>query len=59
MANNNLIKKETLNIHPFSYPILKTNTLLDDNFYKKLKDSWHNFKNFYITSAGQVSRNNI
>jgi hypothetical protein len=59
MANNNLIKKETLNIHPFSYPILKSNNLLNDNFYNELKKNWPNFKNFFTTSAGQVSRNNI
>jgi hypothetical protein len=54
-----MIKQETLKTHPFSYPILKSNNLLNDDFYNTLKHNWPDFKEYRTSRAGQVSRNNI
>lgn len=54
-----MINTNTLKIHPFSYPILKTDNLIEINTYTELKTYWPDFKNFETTSAGQVSRNNL
>ena len=54
-----MIDKKSFKIHPFSYPILMTNSLIEDNIYTHLKSYWPNFKKFKTRSAGQVSRLNI
>ena len=54
-----MINTNTLQLHPFSYPILKTDSLIETNVYNELKKNWPDFKKFNTTSAGQVSRNNL
>ena len=54
-----MINPDSLKIYPFSYPILKTDTLIEAKAYNELKNNWPNFSNFQTTSAGQVSRNNL
>lgn len=54
-----MFNTNTLKIHPFSYPILKTDSLIETNMYNELKNNWPDFKCFKTTSAGQVSRNNL
>ena len=54
-----MVNTNTLQKYPFSYPILKTDSLIEPNVYDDLKKNWPNFANFQTTSAGQVSRNNL
>ena len=54
-----MIQTQTILLHSFSYPILKTDTLIEAKAYNELKNNWPNFSNFQTTSAGQVSRNNL
>jgi hypothetical protein len=54
-----MLNINSLKIHPFSYPILKTNCLIENNTYNELKNNWPDFNKFQTNSAGQVSRNNI
>ena len=54
-----MINTKSLYLHPFSYPILKTDSLIESNVYDDLKKNWPNFAKFQTTSAGQVSRNNV
>lgn len=54
-----MIDKKSLKTYPFSYPILITNSLIEDNIYTQLKYNWPDFKKFKTRSAGQVSRLNI
>ena len=54
-----MINTHFLNIHPFSYPILRTDSLIETNAYNELKKNWPDFTKFKTTSAGQVSRNNL
>jgi len=54
-----MINLNSLNIYPFSYPILKTETLIEDKTYNELKNNWPNSTDFKTTNAGQVSRNNL
>ena len=54
-----MIQTQTILLHSFSYPILKTDTLIEAKAYNELKNNWPVFSNFQTTSAGQVSRNNL
>lgn len=54
-----MINTNTLQKYPFSYPILKTDCLIETNAYNDLKKNWPEFAIFQTTSAGQVSRNNL
>ncbi len=54
-----MINAISLKQHPFSYPILKTDSLIETNMYNELKKNWPDFSNFSTTSGGQVSRNNL
>uniref|UniRef100_A0A6C0F7U5 Prolyl 4-hydroxylase alpha subunit Fe(2+) 2OG dioxygenase domain-containing protein n=1 Tax=viral metagenome TaxID=1070528 RepID=A0A6C0F7U5_9ZZZZ len=54
-----MIQTQTILLHSFSYPILKTDTLIEAKAYNELKNNWPKFSNFQTTSAGQVSRNNL
>ena len=54
-----MINANSLKLHPFSYPILKTETLIESKIYEQLKKNWPDFTKFKTTSAGQVSRNNL
>lgn len=54
-----MININSLKQHTFSYPILKTETLIKDKTYNELKNNWPNFTDFKTTNAGQVSRNNL
>jgi len=54
-----MINLQSLNIHSFSYPILKTDCLIETSKYNDLKQNWPKFTDFQTTSAGQISRNNL
>ena len=54
-----MLNIKSLELYPFSYPILKTDTFIESNKYKELKNNLPDFNLFQTTSAGQVSRNNI
>ena len=54
-----MLNTHSLKIHPFSYPILKTDFLIETNAYNELKKNWPDFKKFKTTSARQVYRNNL
>jgi len=54
-----MIQTQSILLHSFSYPILKSNTLIEDNAYEELKLNWPDFAQFETSSCGQVSRNNL
>ena len=54
-----MINPDSLKIYPFSYPILKTDTLIEAKAYNELKNNWPDFSQFETFSYGQVSRNNL
>ena len=54
-----MINLSSLRHHPFSYPILRTESLIKPDSYNKLKKNWPNFNQFKTTSGGQLHRNNL
>ena len=54
-----MINKNTIFFYDFSFPILKSNILIGQDFYEKFKTEWPDFNKFQTTNAGQTSRNNI
>lgn len=54
-----MININTLQKYPFSYPILKTDTLIESKAYNDVKNNWPDFTQFETSSCGQVSRNNL
>ncbi len=54
-----MINLSSLKFHPFSYPILRTESLIESKTYIKLKKNWPKFNQFKTTSGGQVHRNNL
>ena len=54
-----MINLSSLKFHPFSYPIVKTETLIESKTYNEIKKNWPNFDEFKTTNGGQQHRNNL
>ena len=54
-----MINIDSISIFPFSYPILISKKIIDENIYIQLKQKWPKFKDFNTNSNNQVSRLNL
>ena len=54
-----MLNINSLKLHTFSYPILKTESLIKPDSYIELKKNWPKFNQFITTNAGQQHRKNI
>ena len=54
-----MINKDNIYNYNYTFPILRSEELINNEKYLQLKSNWPNFKLFQTTNAGQKNRNNI
>ena len=54
-----MINNDSIDIYNYTFPILKSEELINNDKYIEFKSKWPNFKLFQTTNAGQIHRNNI